>query len=100
MGITVIAKVKVKAGSESEFQSAAEKMIAHVVENEPDTLTYLLHRAQSDPTEFVFYEVYADQAALVTHGSSPAMQQFFAAMGGVVAGRPEITMYEELGGKR
>jgi quinol monooxygenase YgiN len=100
MAITVIAKVKVKPGSESQFQSAADKMLAHVRENEPDTLTYLLHRAQGDPTEFVFYEVYADQAALAAHGSSPAMQEFFAAIGGIVAGRPEISLYEELGGKR
>jgi quinol monooxygenase YgiN len=96
----VIAKVKVKSGSEPKFQAEAEKMISHVTANEPDTLMYVLHRAQSDPSEFLFYEVYADQAALATHGSSAAMQTFFGALGGIVDGRPEIVLYEELGGKR
>lgn len=100
MPITVIAKVKVKAGNEAKFQAEAEKMIEHVTANEPDTLSYLLHRAQGDPTQFVFYEVYADQAALATHGGSQPMQQFFGAIGGILDGRPEISLYEELGGKR
>jgi len=97
---TVIAKLKVKAGSEATFQQAADKMIVHVKANEPGTLTYVLHRSTADPTEFLFYEVYADQGALGAHSSSEPMQQFFGAIGGLLDGRPEITMYEELGGKR
>ncbi len=98
--ITVIAKLKVKAGNESTFRQAADKMIAHVKTNEPGTRTYILHRSTSDPTEFVFYEVYADQAAFAAHGGSEPMQQFFGAVGGLLEGRPEIAMYEELGGKK
>ena len=67
-------------------------MIAHVTANEPGALTYILHRSTADPNEFLFYEVYADQAALAVHGSSEAMQQFFAAIGGLLDGRPEITL--------
>jgi quinol monooxygenase YgiN len=98
--VTVIAKLKVKAGAEATFRQAADKMIAHVQANEPGTLTYLLHRSTADPTEFVFFEVYADQGAFGAHGSSEPMQQFFGAIGGLLDGRPEISMYEELGGKR
>jgi len=98
--VTVIAKLKVKAGSEAAFREAADKMIVHVKANEPGTLRYILHRATGDPTEFVFYEVYADQAALATHGSSEPMQQFFGAAGGLLDGRPDITLYEELAGKQ
>jgi quinol monooxygenase YgiN len=98
--ITVIARLKAKAGSDAAFRQAADKMIAHVTTNEPQTLTYILHRSTADPNEFVFYERYGDQAALAEHGSSEAMQQFFAAVGGLLDGRPEITLYEELGGKQ
>ena len=98
--VTVIARLKVKAGSEAAFQQAADKMIAHVKANEPGTLTYILNRSTADPTAFVFYEVYADQAALATHGSSAPMQEFFGAVGTLLDGRPEITMYDEIGGKR
>jgi autoinducer 2-degrading protein len=98
--MTVIARLKVKAGSEAAFQQAADKMIAHVKANEPGTLTYILNRATADPSEFVFYEVYADQAAFAAHGSSAPMQEFFGAVGTLLDGRPEITMYDEIGGKR
>ncbi len=42
--ITVIANLKVQAGQEAKFQQEAEKMIAHVKANEPNTLTYVLHK--------------------------------------------------------
>jgi quinol monooxygenase YgiN len=98
--VTVIAKLKVKSGSEATFTQAAEKMIAHVKAHEPGTTTYLLNRAADEPTEFVFYEIYTDQGAFAAHSGSDAMQQFFGAVGGLLDGRPEIRMYEELGGKR
>ena len=97
--LTVIAKLKVKSGSETTFMQAADKMIAHVKANEAGTRTYLLNRAADDPTEFVFYEIYTDQAAFAAHSGSDAMQQFFGAVGGLLDGRPEIKMYELLGGK-
>jgi len=98
--VTVIAKLKVQAGKEAAFEAAAREVLAHVEQHEPGTLTYLLHRAASDPTEYLYYEVYTDQAALAAHGSSEAMRKFFGAAGTLLAGRPEITMYEEIAGKR
>jgi quinol monooxygenase YgiN len=98
--MTVIAKLKVKAGSAATFEEEAQKMIAHVKANEPGTLMYTLNRATSDSTTYVFYEIYADQAGFAAHGSSEPMQQFFSAVGTLLDGRPEIHIYEELGGKR
>ncbi|HVN83834.1 MAG TPA: putative quinol monooxygenase [Candidatus Binatia bacterium] len=98
--MTVIATLKIKSGNEAAFQQAAEKMITHVKANEPGTLTYVLNRSTSDPTKFVFYEVYQDQAAFAAHGGSAPMQEFFGAVGTLLDGRPEIHMYEELGGKK
>lgn len=98
--VTVIAKLKIQPGKEAAFEEAARGLVAHVKANEPETRTYLLHRSTADPTEYVFYEVYTDQGALATHGGSAPMAQFFGAVGTMVAGRPEITMYEEIDGKR
>jgi quinol monooxygenase YgiN len=98
--ITVLAKLKVKDGSAAAFRQAAETMIAHVTAREAGTLTYILYRSTADPNEFVFYEVYSDQAALALHSSSEPMQHFFAAVGGLLQGQPEITLYEELGAKK
>ena len=98
--VTVMARLKIQAGKESAFEGAARELLAHVKQNEPGTLTYILHRSTADPTEYVYYEVYADQGALAAHGSSEPMQKFFGAIGGMVAGRPEITLYDEVAGKR
>ena len=77
-----------------------KKMIAHVKANEPGTLTYLLYRSTADPTTFLVYEVYTDQAAFAAHGASEPMQEFFRLAGGILDGRPDIAMYEEVDGKR
>lgn len=100
MAVTVIATLRVQPGKEEQFHRAANRLIAYVLANEPDTLTYLLHRARGANNEFLFYEVYADEAALAGHGSSEAMQRFFSEVAGLLEGQPEIRMYDELGGKR
>jgi quinol monooxygenase YgiN len=98
--ITVVATLKIQPGKEEAFKQEAEKMVAHVKANEPGTLTYILHRSTADPTEFLFFETYRDQESLSAHGASEPMRHFFGAVGGLVAGRPEIKMYEEIGGTR
>ena len=98
--MTVIAKLKVKSGDEAQFEAAADKMVAHVKANEPGTQQYILHRSAADPTEYLFYEVYADQGAFAAHGASEAMQQFFGSVRNLLAGRAEILMYEEVAGKK
>jgi quinol monooxygenase YgiN len=94
--LTVVAKIKVKPDQGPAFEAEARKMSAHVRANEPGTLTYVCHRSTADPTVYLFYEVYKDQAAFAAHGGSPAMQAFFGAMRGIVDGRPELEMYEAL----
>jgi len=97
--LTVIAKLKVKPDRAAAFEEEMRKMLAHVEANEPGTRTYRCHRSTADPTVYVFYEVYDDQAAFAAHGASPAMQAFFGAMRGILDGRPEIEMYEAIAGK-
>lgn len=100
MAVSVVATLKVKEGTEDQFIAAAEKMITHVKANEPGTLTYLLHRSTQDPTTFVFYEVYTDPAAMGAHSGSTAMAELFGAIGGLLDGRPSITVLQEVAGKK
>ena len=98
--MTVVAKLKVKPGQEDALVAGMRKMIAHVTANEPGTQTYVLYRSQRDPSQFLVYEVYADQAAFAAHGASEPMKEFFKLAGGILDGRPDIAMYEEIDGKR
>ncbi len=97
--IVVVARLKVQSGKESAFEAEAAKLIAHVKANEPGTLAYKLCRSKSDVTDYVFYEEYADEGAFAIHGGSEPMAAFFGAAGGLLGGRPEITMYESVAGK-
>jgi quinol monooxygenase YgiN len=99
MPITVIAKLKVKPGSEAAFEAAGKEMIGTVKTAEPGTLTYILHKNTKDPSEFIYYEVYQDQAAFDSHGKTDHMKAFGGKIGTLLAGRPEIAILSEVARK-
>lgn len=96
--IGIIATITAADGKEKELEAALTEMIGKV-ESEDGTLVYALSRKQGSPGVFVFYELYADQAALSAHGSSDAMKQLQGKLAGLVGGRPEIVMLEPLAAK-
>ena len=99
MSISLIAKLKVQPGKDAEFEAAAKQMIATVKESEPGTLSYVLHKNTKDATEFIYYEVYQDQAALDAHGKTDHMKAFGGKIGALLAGRPEISILQEIARK-
>jgi len=97
--LTIVAKMKIKAGREGDAEAALRDMIQYVRSAEPGTLRYTLHRSVGDPTQLLMYEQYADQAAVDTHGTSDRIQSLFATLAPLLDGQPSIEMYQELGGK-
>lgn len=91
----VIAKLKAKSGEESKMADALRAMVSKV-EKEEGTLVYTLHQAQNDPTQFLFYEKYADGEALKAHSSTPYFKELFGTLKPLLDGAPEIEMYTEL----
>jgi quinol monooxygenase YgiN len=97
MSITVIAKLKVKPGNEAQFEAAARKMIEAMRPAEPGALQYVLHRGQKEhANEFVYYEVYQDQAAFDLHGKTDHMKAFGGAIGALLDGRPQVDILQEV----
>ncbi len=97
--ITQIARLPVAEGKAEEFAAAAKVMIAAVRAAEKGrTLVYDLYRSSSDPSLFIMFEVYADEAAMAEHRATPHMAAFGAAIRekGLLAGRLEIERYEPL----
>jgi quinol monooxygenase YgiN len=97
--LTIVAKMKIKPGKESDAEEALRGMIGYVRSAEPGTLRYVLHRGVADPTELLMYEQYADQAAVDTHGTSDRIQQLFATLAPLLDGQPSIEMYREVAAK-
>ena len=90
--ISVIAKLTVQEGKEEEFKAAGGEMVAGVKANEAGrTLMYTLGQDKKTPNIFYFIEAYADDAAVADHGKTPHMAAFGGKIGGLLAGRAEIT---------
>ena len=64
--ITVVAKLYATPGRESEAEARLPKTLAFVHNSEPN-ITYRIYRSKKDPTLFVTYEIYPNQAALTNH---------------------------------
>ena len=91
---SVIATIKVKEDKIEEAKAFLSKLARDTVANEPGTLAYVAHQRKDDPSLFVFYEKYADDAAFAAHGENlKAVGKDFA---GILAGAPEIVFIEEV----
>ena len=72
-----------KAKTRPEMAEAFETLFRAYVEpsrQEPGCIEYHMLRDQQDPSLFVFYEVWADKAALDVHSALPHMVEFFESM--------------------
>lgn len=77
----------IKPGYQEQVFSALEQLAHDVQENEPDTLVYFVHRQcpshtelislpPMDPLSIVFFEVYRNKAAFLTHLYGPVFTNF------------------------
>ena len=94
MTIGIIATLTIQPGKNEEFESAFKQMMDAVKANEPGNQFYVLHRSRDDESTYVVMEQYEDQAAVDVHGKSDAFKAASAALGGCMAGPPEVKMYD------
>jgi (4S)-4-hydroxy-5-phosphonooxypentane-2,3-dione isomerase len=70
--VALLSRVKAKQGKGEEL-IAAFRPVFELVEDEPGTLLYVLHRSSDDPDLFWVCELYADDDAFAAHRTSDAM---------------------------
>lgn len=87
--LAVVATLRVKAGSEKDFEAVACELVRQVNAGEPGCELYQLHRSD-DPQTYVFLERYRDQAAVDFHRGSAHFKELGAKMGAFMDGRPQI----------
>jgi quinol monooxygenase YgiN len=90
MPVVVVATLTVKPESVDTVRDILTKSVEEV-HDEPGCQLYSLH--QSGET-FVFVEQWADEDALKTHSTAPAVGKMFAAAGEHLAGAPDIKMLQ------
>ena len=79
------ARLKALPGKELEAVEALKKMVT-AVESETDTRAYQFHKITNAPGEFLFYEVYADQAACDAHMKTPHFEILKSLFGDLLDG--------------
>jgi quinol monooxygenase YgiN len=91
--IVFTASLKAKAGNEKKVEDILKSMIPNV-QNEKGTVKYILYRSKAEPSQFMFYEAYADQAALDFHNATAYFKQLGKDLGGLLDGEPKQVFYE------
>jgi quinol monooxygenase YgiN len=81
MPIQTIARYRVKPSGVDKVKQAIAEFVPHVRANEPGTKLYPAWQEKDDPTRFVHFFIFEDEAAHAAHGSSAAVKRFEAAYG-------------------
>jgi quinol monooxygenase YgiN len=95
--VVVVVTLKMKAGMEDEARAMLHAAVAPTLA-EPGCLAYDLHQSNSDPTEFLFYERWANRAALEAHAASTAEHRLKLRehLGAMLAGAPSLTTWHKV----
>ena len=91
---SVVATIKVKEDKIEEAKQFLKELAADTLATESGTLAYVFHQQKDDPTAFVAYEKYESDEAFEQHSKNLASKA--AGFAGILAGRPEIVLLDEL----
>ena len=73
--IVLVARYYGKAGQGDAIEAALKRMAPLVARDEPGCRLYHACRSQDNPDNFLLYEHYVDEAALVGHREAPHFQE-------------------------
>ena len=95
--ICVAAEWRTRPERADTVRQLMRQAAAAVRANEPGNLLYLGHQDPADPAHFLFYEQYADQAALEAHRDSAHYQQLVVGQIVPLLTERTVTLYKLLG---
>jgi len=92
--IGIVATLKVKEGSGSDFEAVARQLVEKVNANEDGVLYYDLYK--EDDTTYIFLERYKNEEAQVYHGKTDYFKEIGAKMGVFMAEAPKIKVLQSV----
>lgn len=93
--LMVTVRVKAKPGKEAELEKAWRAIIGPT-HNESGCLKYVLHRAVDDPGFLMSIERWTSKEAIDQHMAAPYVQALLSRVPELVAGPPEIRLFEAI----
>lgn len=96
--ITVLARMTAKPGKEAALK---QELLALVAPSRKDAgcINYDLHQLPDKPAEFMFYENWDSKPLLDAHLATPHLKKFLAKAGDLLAGAPDIAIWDMISGK-
>ena len=73
--IVLVARYYGKSGQGDAIQAALRQIAPLVKEREPGCMLYRAARSQDNPDDFLLYEEYEDEAALLAHRETPHFKE-------------------------
>src|SRR5258708_37484184 len=97
MSVFTIATYQVRASGVEKVKRAIGEFVPYVRANEPGTKVYAAWQEKADPTKFVHFFIFENEAANRLHGQSQAVKQVEAAYRPeFVAGEGVFTQYRQV----
>lgn len=93
--ISLIAKLTAADGKIEELKTALGALI-EASDEEAGLEIYSAHQSQDDANVMYFFELYTSAEAFEVHGKGDKMKAAMGAMGGLLGGRPEVTMLDPI----
>ena len=93
--IHLTAAFHAKTDTITQLKQALEAML-EPTRNETDCLRYQLFQDKNDPSQFLFQEQFADQAAFDAHCNTAHFQSLLAEIDGLLVNEPTITFFNEI----
>jgi quinol monooxygenase YgiN len=91
--LTVMALLRAKPGNEEAVKQGLLALL-EPTRNEPGCINYDLHQSVGAPGLFMFYENWKSKTDLDGHLKTPHMQDFMRKGREILAGPPEVTLWE------
>ncbi len=93
MAIHQTARFKVKPESLQKCEQAIRNFVQYVKDNEPGTLLYTSVQEKDDPTSFLHYFIFQDEAARNIHANSDDVNRFTSILYPETVAGVEFTEY-------
>lgn len=93
--LTVIARVRAKAGRQARLRQELQRLLAPT-RAEAGCISYDLHQSQTDPALFVFYENWKSQADLDAHFETAHLQAMIKLVPELADGPFDLTKWTKL----
>ncbi len=91
-GLLVVAQWEAKAGEADRVAEILDRFLREA-QTEPGVKLFLIGRGKDNPAQFLFYELFRDEAAFKAHQESPHFKTYIAGQALPLLARRERTQY-------